>query len=155
MTASGSLFLRKSRVGQSGTGRQIQAPVSCCSVVLCTGFLTACSPQLLDLSHNFYIAASVKLEGEEGMEGPWQPSASIPLARTWSCNPTELQGKLGNVVHLGQPCAQPKVEVPSLDRRMGVISLIITVTVPVALTVCGIQLHNHTVKSVWLCSSYR
>lgn len=133
MTASGSLFLRKSGVAQSRTGRQIYVPVSCCSAILCSGFLATYSPWLLDLSHDFYIPASMKLEGEEGLAGPWrpslesvatQPSASIPLARTRLYNPTELQGKLGNAVHLGQPCAQPKVEVPSLDGRMDVITVL-------------------------------
>lgn len=101
------------------------------------------------------------------MEGPWQPplenaatqpSASIPLARTRSNDPTELQGRLANTVYFGQPCAWQKVRFPSLDRREWILSVfVIMVTVHVVghLLCVDMQLHNHTVQSAWLFPSYR
>lgn len=70
------------------------------------------------------------------MEGPrqpsledaaTQPSASVPLARTQSYDPTELQERLGNTVCFGQPCIQQKVGVPSLDGRMDITTLFVTI----------------------------
>lgn len=97
------------------------------------------------------------------MEGPWlpslqdaatQPSVSIPLAITQSYDPTEWQERWKNIVCLGQPCAQQKVGVPSLDGRMDIIIVfVIILTVYVGHLLCiGIQLHNHT---IWLFPSYR
>lgn len=70
------------------------------------------------------------------MEGPrqpsledaaTQPSASVSLARTQSYDPTELQERLGNTVCFGQPCTQQKEGVPSLDGRMDITTLFVTI----------------------------
>lgn len=96
------------------------------------------------------------------MEGLWHPSledaASRPfcfhsLARTQSHDHTELQGRLVNIVYLGQPCTQQKMGILSVDRKrrmdINTVFVVIMTVLLVGYLLCvDIQLHNRTTKSV-------